>query len=174
MCPKSKIYISFAIQKERKQNSIWTVVETLPRHLTILARVKVPGRNNPHFITQAHIRLLTPPEPCRPNPPFRTWLSHCRTIGQAMRARSRIHASRGNQARGTKCLPRIARFSNDSCVLMEDVAVVGIYAGESSWYVFVEGGDDSVLGDIFHLVGLRVGIGDVGVLVVVVDPVRGA
>ena len=71
-------------------------------------------------------------------------------------------------------LPCVARFSNDGGVLVEDGAVVWVDAGEFATDVFVLGGDGGVLGDVFELVGLGVRVGDVGVLVVVIEPVGGA
>jgi hypothetical protein len=57
---------------------------------------------------------------------------------------------------------------------VEDGVVVWIYASEFAGDVFVVGGDDGILGDVLELVGLGVGVGDVGVLVVVVEPIGGA
>lgn len=141
---------------------------------TILTRMKVPGWNNLHLITQTDIRHLTSPHPRRPKAPLRTRQAHWRTICQPMRTGGSIHAPWRDQARSAERLPRIAHFGNDGGVLVEYSAVVGIHAGELAGDIFVVRGDDGVLGDVFDLVDLGVGVRDVGVLVVVVEPVGGA
>jgi hypothetical protein len=71
-------------------------------------------------------------------------------------------------------LPGIRRFRDDGRVLVEHGTVVWVDAGELAGGVFVVGGDDGVLGDVFKLAGLGEGVRDVGVLGIIVEPVGGA
>lgn len=91
-----------------------------------------------------------------------------------MRTSCWIDPSGGQQTCAAHSLARVPRLSDDGRVLVEDGVIVGIHASELSSDVLVEGSDDCVLGHVLNLVSLGVRVGDVRVLIVVVDPVGGA
>lgn len=62
----------------------------------------------------------------------------------------------------------------DGRVLVEDGAPVRLHHAEPAGHDEVERVDDGVLRHVLLLVGLRVVVGDIGVLVVVVEPVLAA
>lgn len=67
-------------------------------------------------------------------------------------------------------LAGVASLSDESGVLVEDVAPVGLDALVLAGDVLIEDGDDSDLSHVFDHVALSIGVRDVGVLVKVVPP----
>ena len=124
---------------------------------------KFLGRNDLQPRCEGHIGLYSHCEPPLQPPLAGAALRHRRTVCQSRAARSARHQQ-------VACVPLLRLHRRK---LMEDIAPVRLYARESVGDVQVVRVHDRVLGDVLDLVGLGVGIRDVGVLVVVVEPVLG-